>query len=471
MADQQVIKREYILTAKQKAAWVILSNMDEKMVALCYGGAKGGGKSFLFCLWVFMWCRKLITLFKINEPLKYPLVVGFIGRKRAVDFNKTTLETWKRIIPSQCYRIREQQKEIIIEEKVTIWYGGLDDQENINKFNSAELAFVGVDQSEETEETELGTLEASLRLRYNGIEPPYRKFYSANPADCHIKYRFVKPMSGPVPGEYFVPALYSDNPYLPANYRETLERAYSYDTKILRAYRDGDWDILLPSNLLVTTLMLENLKGIVHHEPITKKIIACDPSFGGDECVIKVFYNTKCVEKQVLHERDQLKVAAFLSQIGDRHDIRDYVVDGIGPGQGVIVGLRSLSKNNNVIDIQSGEPADDNEHFTNRKAEMWAFFAQEVLNKKVEAIEDAETRRQLVAVHYKLVSSRMQIEPKSDTKKTLGRSPDDADCHIYGIWGLSQIEVNVRGEVVLGDRQGRGERVNDIQESQYINIR
>lgn len=464
---EQVIKKEYELTPKQKVAWTILMNIHEAMVALLYGGAKGGGKSFLFCLWVFMWCKMLIKIFGITEPLQYPLVVGFMGRKRAVDFNKTTLETWKRTIPPQAYRIREQQKEIIIDEKVCVWFGGLDDTDNINKFNSAELCFIAIDQAEETDETELGTLEASLRLTYNGIIPPYRKFYSANPSDGHIKYRFVKPEVMRV-GEYFVPALYTDNPHLPPNYKATLESAYSYDDKLLRAYRDGDWDVLLPSNLLITTVMLEQLKGIIHHEPIRKKLIACDPSFGGDDCVIKVFYNTRCVEQRIMHERDQLKVAGELHIMGQRHGTKHFAVDGIGSGQGVIVGLVSMG--NTVLDIQSAEPADDPDHFTNRKSEMWAYVSKEIINKNCEYIDDQETRRQLIAEKYKLVAGRMQMEEKKETKKRLGRSPDHADCHVYGIWGLSQIPDNVEGETYHGDRQGQGERVGEVNESPYVNI-
>src|SRR3990167_3468746 len=48
------------------------------------GGAKGGGKSVFLCRWAFLQCAE----FRNNK--------GFLGRKRGVDFNKTTLETWKR---------------------------------------------------------------------------------------------------------------------------------------------------------------------------------------------------------------------------------------------------------------------------------------------------------------------------------------------------------------------------------------
>jgi hypothetical protein len=252
-------------------------------------------------------------------------------------------------------------------------------------------------------------------------------------------------------------------------YIQTLEKSFSYDQKLLRAYRDGDWDVLLPTNQLITQLMLSDLKPVIHHEPITKKLIACDPSMGGDDCVIKVFYNTKVVERHVLHERDTMKIAAFLNIVGVRHQTKDFAIDTIGIGRGVAD--RLIEMENRVVDINSAENADDVEHFANRRAEMWAYFAQQVLDKKVEAIDDHETCRQLVAVKYKIVHGRVQLVPKEETKKSLGRSPDDADTHVYGIWGLSRIEPNVKGEVVERDRQGHGERVDVDSESEYINIR
>jgi hypothetical protein len=127
---------------------------------LMYGGAKGGGKSVFGCQWSFLQCHRIIQQCKINETPQFPIPVGFIGRKRGVDFNKTTLETWKKMIPSGAYFIRPNEKEIIVDGKVKIIYGGLDDEQNVQKFNSAEYAFIFVDQAEEINRTDLALLKA-----------------------------------------------------------------------------------------------------------------------------------------------------------------------------------------------------------------------------------------------------------------------------------------------------------------------
>ena len=78
-----------------------------------YGGAKGGGKSHLGCLWMYIEAIKDIQRYNI-EPRKNPLCLGYMGRMVAKDFKDTTLETWKRIIPENGYEIKGNPPEIVI---------------------------------------------------------------------------------------------------------------------------------------------------------------------------------------------------------------------------------------------------------------------------------------------------------------------------------------------------------------------
>lgn len=226
------------LHKKQWQAWELLTN-NEKL-DLLYGGAKGGGKTKLFCIWVFYWANWLIEFFDIQKPLEYPLPVGWIGRLRGVDFNSTTLETWKRTIPAKAYTLRNKPSEIIIQNRVKVLFGGLDNQESIEKFNSAEFAFIGLDQGEEVEQDDVSTLLASLRLKYNGKEPPYKALFTANPRAGYLKKNFIK---APGPGTYFIQALPKDNPFLAKDYEKDLEKRYGHNPALLKAYKDGDWDV------------------------------------------------------------------------------------------------------------------------------------------------------------------------------------------------------------------------------------
>ena len=67
---------------------------------------------------------------------------------------------------------------------------------------------------------------------------------------------------------------------------------------------------------------------------------------------------------------------------------------------------------------------------------MWFHAAELIKTGRCEYPEDEELRRQLTAVRFKIVNSsgEMMLEPKELTKKRLGKSPDDADSFVYGLW-------------------------------------
>lgn len=205
-----------VLTEKQTVAWDTLNRPDVKEVL--YGGAKGGGKSVFGCYWCFNRCLDIIKQCGI-EPREHPIPVGFMGRKRGVDFSNTTLETWKRFIPSDGYVIKGKPAEIIICDRVKIITGGLDNTEVVNKFNSAEYAFYFIDQAEEVDREQIGELRATTRLIINGRKLPGKGLFTANPAPSFLKDEFIL---NPSPGRVYVKALPMDNPYLGASYIETL---------------------------------------------------------------------------------------------------------------------------------------------------------------------------------------------------------------------------------------------------------
>ena len=427
------MEKTYRLTPRQDAAYSLLTN--DKDCSVLYGGAKGGGKSYLLCLWVLVFCRWLIDYFGIKERQKNPLPVGFIGRKRGVDFSKTTLETWKAIIPSTSYMIREQDKEIIIDGKVKVFFGGLDDENVINKFNSAEFVFFAIDQAEETDRGDLSVLGASLRRTYLGKQPPYKKLYTANPAECWLKEDFI---TNPKEGYYYIPALPTDNPYLPDNYLKTLDEFFGYDPVMLKAYKEGNWDLLQKRSSLITQPALDSLKGVYHNYPFTKKIVANDPAIGGDECVFYFMENYEIKDTLILHINDTQKIGAEAIAFMARHECDNYIGDGIGVGKGVVDYISACGKN--VIEFISSERADDEEHFANRRAEIHYYTATKILRREIPYPDCEKLRRQLCAIEHKIGTKKFELTPKKETKVKLGESPDRHDTFTMGIWGSDQID-------------------------------
>ena len=410
----------------------------------------------MFCIWVKVWAEHLIQFFDL-KPSENPIPIGFIGRKRSVDMRTTTLEEWKRVVPSDHYRFHDDHREIVLHETVKIHVGGLDDPKRVEKFNSANYAFFALNQAEEMERAEVSVLRGSLRLKINGKQPPYRELYTANPADCWLKEDFI---DSPQPDHVFVPALYTDNPHLPTNYKETLESAFRYNEPLLRAYRDGDWTSLQASNTLITGVMLQGLKGVRHYPKQVLRIVACDPSLGGDDCPIQVIQNGKVIEEKILHERDPMKIAGEIVTTMNQSKTPSCAIDYSGGlGEAIASRIREVRPSARVFSLNSSESALDEEKFANLRAEMWWTVMTMIQDKLIPYPEDEELRRQLMAVRFKVVNSngKIALEPKEKTKERLGRSPDEGDCFVYGNYKLKNT-LPITGE---GDRwrEGEGGRV------------
>lgn len=445
------------LTPKQSQAFRLL--MDEKTawLALMYGGAKGGGKDFLFCIWVKCFSEYLIKFFEL-EPSQNPLPIGFVGRKRSIDMKSTTIEAWKRIIPSDHYRFHDDHREIIIHETVKVHVGGLDDPKRVEKFNSAEYAFFALNQAEEMEREEVSVLRGALRLKFNGKQPPYRELYTANPADCWLKTDFVDEDSRR-PGHVFVPALYTDNPHLPDNYAQTLESAFRYNIPLLNAYKHGDWHAIQALNTLITTHALGELKGVTRHHKNIKRIVACDPSLGGDECPIGLIENYLIKEKKTLiGERDPMKIAGELVIMGNKWHTNSYAIDYSGGlGEAIASRVREVRPSAQIYSLNSSQEASDPEMWNNLRTEMWWSLMMKIQDKLIPYPEDEELRRQLTAVRFKVVNSngKVGLEPKDKTKERLKRSPDDADMFVYGCFKLDDTPA------LVFNRDGQPDRWSD----------
>jgi phage terminase large subunit-like protein len=196
---------------------------------------------------------------------------------------------------------------------------------------------------------------------------------------------------------------------------------------------------------MITSEMIDALENnVIYHEE-EKSVVACDPSEGGDECVIHAVHNTKILETLKLHENDSMIIAGEMVSLAYRHGIKNFAVDDIGIGKGIKD--RLAEQGHNVQGIRSSEKAFDEEHFYNRRTEMWWHASDLIKRKMVEPIIDFELKGQLVAPKYEVVDSsgKIRLEPKKYTKDLLGRSPDNADCFIYAIWALKFIQDAKQG--------------------------
>jgi len=431
---------KFELSEKQTEAWDILEQPDVR--SLLFGGAKGGGKTILGCLWSYWMAKNIQKNYKVGKR-KFPIPVGFMGRKRGVDFSDTTLETWKRFIPSQNYRIREQEKEIILDGGgVKLVYGGFDDQKTIQKFNSAEYGFFFIDQAEEITRDEIATLKATLRLKIDGKVIPPKELLTANPSVCWLKDEYI---STSTEGKKFVSALPSDNENLPEGYIQQLMDAFKHRPELIQAYLYGSWDALAGADIVIRDIWVKNAytRHFLTVQP--KKIISVDPArFGDDETVIYYLENTNIKGEQIYGQKDTMETAGRAHILAREKGASLIAVDVIGIGAGIADRLREMG--DKVLEINSAERKDVPDIYFNRRAQMWWEAGRQFAGGEIELThQDPVLATQLSTPTYKHKNGKILIEDKEEIKKRLSRSPDRADAYIYGLYALNFAVIKKEG--------------------------
>lgn len=423
---------------------------------LLYGGAKGGGKTVFLCRWM------------VRMLLKYPGAKGWLGRRRSVDFRDTTLDTFTRVIDSRLYKINKQDHKIFIPScRGQIDYGGLDDEKKIEKFNSAEYAFVGGDQAEEFERHHFAMLRGTLRFKLpDGRQPPYQARLTANPRQGWLKDDFIL---APKRGMRFIQALPTDNPFLADGYIENLREAFAHRPDLLAAYLEGSWDDLSSFDVCIQTSWIDRAKQKKVAGTPLKRIIVNDPArFGDDENVIYVMEQTEqgihILEHFYLFNKSTMDTAGRLAAVRKKWEASLIAVDCIGLGIGICDDLDELEEpvlrlNSSASPTISIKAA----RFLNLRAQMW-WEAGRKFYEGLCAIpkDDLKLAGQLGTPRFDFgLGGKIKVEAKDEIKERLQTSPDRGDCYVMGLHALdraNRLDEERERDAFL-DRQGGGQPI------------
>lgn len=483
MEKPEIVKHEHRVTFSKRQMealrWLSQDSVDELM----YGGAKGGGKSVFGCNWIYLHAKKIIRDFNlqtVDNPKLIP-IIGFMGRKQAVDFTATTLNTWKRVIPPEAYRlatIENSVKIIIIEETVAIQYGGMDDGDTVKKFNSAEFAFYFIDQAEEVSEEDIGMLRGALRLKIKDGEtgevraPRFKGLLTANPAICWLKPAFI---TTPQKGTKFVKALPSDNPFLPGNYVEQLRKAYSFKPELLKAYLDGSWDDLDAAFVVIPTRDVElNVGNAQYDKRVTKRITVCDLSGDGDdETVIYDLENTRIAEQEIYSHRSTMDTVGRIQAHAQKNKSNLICIDMVGMGQGAYDRLCEIYGDNENMTVYGfdgrvsppglGSPSAAGRGkslaqrtYRNYKTYAWFKAAEKFAERLCDIPDDSILKSQLASVTWHYTSGEVIcLDAKEDLKEKLKHSPDRADAYVMGLDALDRADPVRKLDAYTNDTEKR----------------
>lgn len=355
---------------------------------------------------------------------QYPDTLALVVRKEFTDLRDSTIKDFEKYFGV----VIDCEKEYHFKNGSVIMFRHgkeIDVLKNIN------LSVFAMEQAEEFESEEQFTF---LRDRLRRNNSPLRQgIVIGNVAGDNWIKRYWK--DGLLQeAELFEATTFDNEDNLPADFIKDLKRMELEAPAHYKQYVLNDWSVSPDQFILISPASLELLKDTHIYRPLTKRLVACDPATGGDECVLYMIENDEVRDWKFMHDNDTMKIAGELRVMAYKWNINTYAVDSIGVGKGVADRLREMG--GDVIEVNSAAEAGDKEHFYNKRAEMWWYVAKEILDKRLPYPEDPELRRQLASVKYKVINSngKLQLEAKDETRKRLNRSPDRADAFVYGVW-------------------------------------
>ena len=392
-----------------------------------YGGAMGGGKT----KWL---CEEMKSLM-----LEYPGNRGLMARFRLMDFKSTTLVTLMQSIEPEILLDHNKTEHLItFKNGSVIKYTGLSDEDGVKTLKSFECGAFAIDEASEISLENFKI--ATTRLRWKLPDDSHPRFFgimASNPEDCWLKDTFVDGKGG---ADYtFIRALPKDNPHNPPEYVNQMRRDFGDDELFIKRYLEGEWDDIAQGNFVISRLDIEQAvnREIVWENKIGMGIDVA--RFGEDETVIYVLDGGRFVTGNFALKRGTDETSLLAQKMIIDNDVEVTCIDDIGVGGGVTDMLGSYLKIDGVIGINVGRRSED-DRFFNQRAQLW-WFAREMFKAgKIALPNDPRLIRQLGAVMYNYRGSgKVIVEPKDDTKRRLGQSPDRADAFVLALWATKQI--------------------------------
>jgi hypothetical protein len=203
---------------------------------------------------------------------------------------------------------------------------------------------------------------------------------------------------------------------------------------------------------LITSEMLMSLndfhKSNTDFSHDSYKIVSVDPAFGGDVCRMMAMENCRVIDNERIRDKHNTgDIVLAAKMLAKKINTKNFIVDSIGSGLGVADGLAADEAKYYVQYFNSSEKPNiktdtfQSVQFANRRAEAYWVAAERVRRFEVGPVNSQELLIQLpiASRYFQTGGGKMQIRPKEKIKEELGRSPDDADCWVMGVWGTQYI--------------------------------
>lgn len=213
-----------------------------------------------------------------------------------------------------------------------------------------------------------------------------------------------------------------------------------YNRFVMNSWEESDTSDVIIHPEWVTKATTRDL---IPRVPIRRVVSVDVARFGDDKTVFYALENNVVLGRQEWEKKNTMETVGLAQMFAAKHKSIDcYAVDEIGVGAGVADRLAELGKK--VINVNTAERSDFPDKYYNRRAEIYGYGAEmfEIGNAQIQP-DDIDLREQLSWAKYRAIRSNglFQVEAKDEIKKRYGRSPDNADAYLNGLWALKRAPI------------------------------
>jgi|TARA_R110000744_G_scaffold378850_1_gene495647 hypothetical protein len=410
-------------TPKQELAIEYLFDNDTREVL--FGGAAGGGKSYLGCCWLLI------------MALKFPGTRYLMGRAKLDSLKKTTLNTFLEVCQqwglkaNKHYTFNGSSNIITFYNKSEIILKDLflyPSDRNFDSLGSLEITGAFIDEANQITEKAKNIVASRIRYKLDKFKLVPKILLSCNPSKnwCYNEYYRPAKDNTLKPYRKFIQSLVTDNPFISKHYEAQLQ---TLDELSKQRLLYGNWEYDTSNDSLVDYDAILNIFNTIGLDG--DKYITCDVArFGADKTVIMLWQGLHIVSIQYYLKSDIPLIVNTIKDLQSLHAVKltNIIVDEDGVGGGCKDYLRCVGFQNNSRPIKA-------ENYQNLKTQCYYKLAELIntgqigvtckdVNIKQNIIEECEQIRRKDADK----DGKLKLIPKEDVKITIGRSPDYSDA-------------------------------------------
>ena len=410
-----------LLNKQENAVYYLKDNNTTELI---YGGAAGGGKSALGCLWL------------IEVSQTYPGSRWLMGRSKLKTLKETTLNTFFELTSSLGI---SDQFNYNAQSNIIYWNNGSEiilkdlflypSDPNFDSLGSLEICGAFIDECNQVAFKAWQVVKSRCRYKLDEFKIIGKLLGTCNPAKNWVyKQFYVAKKDGSIKDyRKFIQALPKDNPYLPQSYLQSL---LQLDKNSCERLYYGNWEYDDDPSALIGQDAMMNYFNPDHLTPGKDKYITIDIArMGKDKTVFRVWYGWVCIYSFRIEKSGIDEVVRKAKELMQQHNVplSNVVADEDGVGGGVIDFLKCKGFVNNSQPLNNG-------NYTNLKSQCSILTAKKIQANEIGEVCNETTLKDIVCEEMEQIKlkdidkdGKLSIIAKDEIKEKIGRSPDEWD--------------------------------------------